>query len=421
MWNLFYYINNNNGPNECIINYIELYNKISNKQELSFVDKSMILISFDERIFESNKTFNIPKLYFYNELDDRNPYKIAYNFQYEIIEKLSEQSCLFLPFLVLDSYIMDCIYSKNYKFIKEFKSAYSLSMIPLESIKNHLKKTIKNYFFVLEKGEENERKYYASVHKYNFLVTYNENIILRNSKYLNICNCQKYYEEDECLDLAFIINFENLHENFSHNKEELLNIKKSPTLYFNLNFQFSFIYHYDTEEYGEAGRFVETFIGKEILIEEMKKPKYKMGKFLKVEYYVDKNFDALLKGFREVYNNYNTKKKNLDNIKGESNNTNLISNYSPKTEDETKKEDPCDNNINTKNQNTIEEKIQFNNNNISNSIQVDNETIYLSKYNTYVLTADSLEGLIKKVEEMKKKTIIKRKDSIENINQNCNY
>ena len=99
LWNLFYYINNNNGPNECIINYIELYNKISNKQELSFVDKSMILISFDERIFESNKTFNIPKLYFYNELDDWNPYKIAYNFQYEIIEKLSEQSWLFYLFL----------------------------------------------------------------------------------------------------------------------------------------------------------------------------------------------------------------------------------------------------------------------------------------------------------------------------------
>ena len=108
---------------------------------------------------KEKKTFNSPKLYFYNELDDRNPYKIAYNFQYEIIEKLSEQSCLFLPFLVLNSYIMDCIYSKNYKFIKKFKSAYSLSMIPLESIKNHLKKTIKNYFFILEKGEENERKY----------------------------------------------------------------------------------------------------------------------------------------------------------------------------------------------------------------------------------------------------------------------
>ena len=203
-------------------------------------------------------------------------------------------------------------------------------MLPIDSIKIHLKKTIKDYFFVLERSLENERKYYASVHKFNFLVTYNENILLKNSSIKSIFDCDQFYETKENKNLAFIINLENLHENFSHNKEELINIKDSPTLFFNSNYEFSYIYHYETKDYGEAGRLVETFIAKEYIIDEMKKVKYKMGAFLEVKYYVDKDFNALIEGFIQIRDTYNEKQNIINDLKDDNNleqsstNTNLI-------------------------------------------------------------------------------------------------
>ena len=135
---------------------------------------------------------------------------------------------------------MDCKTLKsNFSFIKtriNKISAYSISMLPIEIIKKNLKKTIKNYFFVLEKqAEPNKRNYYASVQKYNRLITYNENILLvhlANKRMYNLKNIDYKNKPKSVKDYAFSINIENLHENFSHNKEELINFKSSPTLFF---------------------------------------------------------------------------------------------------------------------------------------------------------------------------------------------
>ena len=420
LWNLFYYINQNSSNYYCIKEYIILYQKISKRNDLNFVEKSMILICFVERIFECKQTFNTPKLFFYKDLDDSNPYKIAYNFQYQIIDNISEESCLFLPFLFLDSYIMNCIYTKNFSFIKKFLSAYSISMLPIDSIKIHLKKTIKDYFFVLERSLENERKYYASVHKFNFLVTYNENILLKNSSIKSIFDCDQFYETKENKNLAFIINLENLHENFSHNKEELINIKDSPTLFFNSNYEFSYIYHYETKDYGEAGRLVETFIAKEYIIDEMKKVKYKMGAFLEVKYYVDKDFNALIEGFIQIRDTYNEKQNIINDLKDDNNleqsstNTNLIQVNNSKV-------------ITKKKEKIIEKKenIDLKDKNSNDDNRINDNIIYLSTHNTYVLKAKTLEDLMQEIENIeKKKIIIKSKDAIENVennNMNINY
>ena len=102
-------------------------------------------------VLEEKNNLDCPKFFFYDELAQNNPYKIAYDFQYKIIDNITEESCLFQPFLFLDSYIMDNIYRKSFKFVQVKKPAYSISMLTLELIKTHLKKSIKNYFFVLEK------------------------------------------------------------------------------------------------------------------------------------------------------------------------------------------------------------------------------------------------------------------------------
>jgi len=421
LWNLYYYLKENGGNMNCISDYIQLYKNISKRtNELNYVDMSMILISFVHRIFEIKSNFKGPKIFFYNELENDNPYKIAYDFQYQIIENLKEQSCLFLPFLFLDSYIMNAIYNKNFSYIKGFLPAYSLSMLPIESIKNHLKKTIKNYFFVLDKGEKNERKYYASVHKYNFLVTYNENILLKNSKFQNIYNLGHFDELKDKKNFAFIINLENLHENFSHNKEELINIKISPTLFFDINFKLANVYHYDTNKYGEAGRLLEGFIAQENLIDEMKKTQYEMGIFMEVKYYISKDFNDLIEGFRKKYIEQNKKDFDFKGSKQLLNNENSINaNTSKGIDNEEQQKETL---VKINNNEIKDKKGIMNNNSIDVNDQNDNtNVIYLSRHNTYILKADTIEELMEKVDNMKKKKIIRSEEEVENNTINTNY
>ena len=404
LWNLFYYINENNGDNNCILDYINLYKKILDKKELNYVDKSLILISFVNRIFESKIVFKSPKLFFYDELDNDNPYKMAYNFQFEIIEKLKEQSCLFLPFLFIDSYNMNCIYNKDYNFKKGYLSAYSLSMLPLEIIKAYLKRKIKNYFFILEKGENDDRKYYSSIHKFNFVVTYNENIILKNSKIRNIYDCGKLCYIEDKKNLAFIINLENLCQNFSHNKEEIINNEIYPTLFFNNNYQLSKIYHYDKDNYRENGRLLEVFIAEKSLINEMKKTQYEMGKFLDVKYFIDKNFNGLIEEFKIIFSSQQNK-SNSDSKESIDNDDIInVNTYKEIKDEELQKDDQKD-----KTKEKIDEQID------------DDDVIYLSKHNTYILTAETIEELMKKVDDMKNKKIIKSEDAIEDNNSTTNY
>ena len=78
-------------------------------------------------------------------------------------------------------------------------------------------------------------------------------------------------------DYAFILNFENIHENISHNKERILNKTNSPTLFFNHDFEYGFAFkNYNEKNLGEAGILLESFICEENMIYEIKKIKYHM-------------------------------------------------------------------------------------------------------------------------------------------------
>ena len=414
LWNLFYVLINIKQSFGYVEEYVKVYRKIEDRKDLNYIDKSMILIDFVLRSFEDKSNFICPKLFFYDELDKNNPYKIAYNFQYDIIENITEESCLFQPFLFLDSYIMNSIQKKgSFDFIKVLKPAYSISMLTIELIKEHLKKTIKNYFFVLGKQGVNNRRYYASVNKFTKLITYNENILLYNSNYKKMYELSKtdiIFESKIFKNYAFIVNLENLHENFSHSKELILNNQASPTLYFNRNLDFSYVYHYNSQDYGEAGRLMEAFICGENLIEEMKKNIYEMGEFLKVEYYVGKDFQSLINGFKKIYKNYHFgEKKKLKFIDIKSSND-----YHYSYENEPK-------NLSGNDDKLEKEKSLFNTKEMENSIDNKDEEIILSKHNTYILSAETYEKLLEKIEKMKTKKIIVRDDAIEDNNDICCY
>ena len=135
---------------------------------INYVEKSMMLIGLFIRLKESKISFALPELYFYDELEEEDPYKMAYKFQFSLIDNLTEYSRLFQPFLLLDSYFMDLICYENLnidsKNVKDgVISSYSISMLPLDYIKSHLKKTIKKYFLIIRNGKKDERIYYDKI------------------------------------------------------------------------------------------------------------------------------------------------------------------------------------------------------------------------------------------------------------------
>ena len=425
-WNLFYIIIKNKLPFKYAEKYIKVYNKIEERNIFNYIERSMILIDFVQRAFEDKSKFICPKLFFYDELEEHNPYKIAFKFQYEIINNITEESCLFQPFLFLDSYIMDSIQQKNRTdFNKILKPAYSISMLTIDKIKDHLKKTIKNYFFVLKNQGINSRNYYASTKKFTNLITYNETILLCNSHY------DKMYQIEQ-IDLinnkkiinnyAFVLNLENLHENFAHNKELIINLKKSPTLYFDRNLNLGYIYHYKTQEYGESGRLIEAFICGENLIDEIKKNIYEMGDFLKVKYYIGKDFKDLTDGFKNLIKKMQegetNKFKFINTIKSSSMDTNEITNNLGEKEEKNKSS--VKEKISNKEKSLLISQKNSNSQN-SNDNELIEEEIILSRHNTYILSAETYEKLLEKIEQMEKKKIIQDKNPIEDNTDSCCY
>ena len=388
------------------------------KNGLSNIEKIKILITFVAITLEDKNNFNCPKLFFYDELDKDNPYKVANDFQFEIIENITEESCLFQPLLFFNSYIMDNIYSGEFKFVKLVKPAYSISMLSLDLIKEHLRKFIKNYFFVLEKyNKTDKRNYKASIHKFSKIVIYNENILLANKDYDKIYQIDRLtmkYESKFIKTFAFTLNLENLHENFTHGKENIINIKESPILYFDRNFKLSFIYNQELPNYGEAGRLLEAFIAEQYIIEEMKKSIYDMGDYLEVKFFIDKDFNELIEGFENAKKSYINKLKINDNLTDIQNKEVESSNYDVKY----KLNEEENNLINVDYIPNNKDKL-FNN---KNNVDIENEdVIILSRHNTYTLTADTYEELFEKIEKLKNKKIIKRKDAINYINKMCWY
>ena len=281
-------------------------------------------------------------------------------------------------------------------------------MLPIEIVKKHLTKTIKPYFLLFQKNYLNETQYYASVQKDNNVITYNENILLEETFYKSIEECDNI---TLIKDYAFILNFENIHENFSHNKERILNKINSPTLFFNHDFEYGFAFKNYNEKNleGEAGILLESFICDENKIEEIKKIKYQMGEYLEIKYFIQKDFSELLKGFEDKKEEYKKNSFLNNNIQKDD----ILTNYKKFDDDKLKKNE-------IKNENNIE--INKDKKNEMNSFDNKNEdVIYLSRYNTVVIKADNLTELYKKIKSMKNKKFIRPKIIVPKNNKKTNY
>ena len=126
-------------------------------------------------------------------------------------------------------------------------------------------------------------------------------------------------------DYAFIINILFIHENSSHNKEKLLNLNiESPVIYLNENFIRDFMLLDDNLERGEAGFFVENFIAEPKIMDKLVDPQNKLGKLLKVEYFIENNFDKLLEKFNSLTEKYE-KNSSVDYNNALSNNKDELS------------------------------------------------------------------------------------------------
>ena len=324
---------------KLLSNYFDILEKIKYSQ-LNYSDKGYLLNcvvrnSFDRRL-------NIfPKINFFNKENiDKDAYTKAYYFHLDLIDNLNEDSKLMIPFLQLNSYIMDKIlteeekekiknikkdniqdkykykkYKDNIKNIKlqkieeenlDIKPAYTISMIPCHIIKKHLKQTMCPYCLIF--GIHSKRTFFACVRKENNVICFNEDRIVSDFYLENNNNDiynTVYYQPENIDDYAFIINILFIHENSSHNKEKLLNLNiESPVIYLNENFIRDFMLLDDNLERGEAGFFVENFIAEPKIMDKLIDPQNKLGKLLKVEYFIENNFDKLLEKFNSLTEKY---------------------------------------------------------------------------------------------------------------------
>ena len=265
-------------------NLIEKLNKLDNN--LTYHQKIRIIDSYNYNIF-AYKEYNFRSRFFYIDdktLNAQNSYLLAYKFNINVIKNLTEKSSLTKGFKQLDSYIL-----KNYIItdskIRDEKN-FSLINEPLSLMKYHL---LINYekFIIIDNKEINlNNKKAKAFQDLSNMVTYiNEKNLFKDS------NSELFLKEDNALPISMEFFHENSHSKISNKN---LNENTPLTSYKNNNI----IILEDRED----GRFIESIIGNKEFIVELKKSDNKLGKLMKVEYFIEENFDILHKKFKEIIN-----------------------------------------------------------------------------------------------------------------------
>ena len=299
-------------------------------------DKTILLITLVRRLLENNIGIIpqiFPKIIFFNTIKEKNDidycYREAYDFHLKLIDSLTEDSMLTLPFLQLNSYIMQMVLTeKDKNLIKKSKidrinisfdsdenkkklindiekeqlitqNAYTISMLSIDTIKKHLKQTMKPYALIFEKSNTNE-EFCACVYKDNNIICFNENKIFEEIgfHFLNL----KSYRIQRCKDFAFILNMYFLHENSCHNKEKMYNNKiESPILFIDKDLITAVILCSKDNYIGEAGYFVESFITDRSTLLDLINCQNSFGDLLDVKYFNKKDFNDLIQFYNSKF------------------------------------------------------------------------------------------------------------------------
>ena len=153
------------------------------------------------------------------------------------------------------------------------------------------------------KHRKSKRSFISGVRKDNNIIIFNEEEIISDYYHENNKNIYipKFYKPENIDDYAFIINLLFLKANSSHDKERFKNIKvDSPVILLDKNLEKNFIINDEKVEKGETGYLVQNFIGDKKKVDKLLNPEYKFGKLLKVEYFIENNFNTLMEGFNLV-------------------------------------------------------------------------------------------------------------------------
>ena len=226
--------------------------------------------------------------YLVDKLDDDNSYKIAINFNKNMINNLEESSKLYIPFLQLDSYILYNYNNNSY--------SYTLSLEPLVITKKHLLSSYEDFFFVYREKEKNGIKTLATQSIYSDITSINEYSLFSSH---NDCDSRVLNGND----FAVPVSTELLHERNGHSKKNKKNKRNKTPRYFykkkkliKMDEKYCDIDEKNKNQYkGEAGLLVEYFIryDKQSLIDELKQ-KLIFGDIINnVKLFTAKNFKDL--------------------------------------------------------------------------------------------------------------------------------
>ena len=282
------------------------YSALLDELELEKLDnytKIRIITDFIHNIFIYDE---IPEYININELDKDDPYRLAIEFQRQLIKEIKETSNIFYPILQFNSKILKIlpdslwdIFKNKIKslFNKNIKEeyAYTISLENLEDMRTHLLSLQEDFFFIFT--EDNTKDLLGKYSHATKITTINHYLLCKDATTFYGLNTKKNY--------AFSINLVFSHERMGHAKEDLNNsANESPYTFFNKDFQKDYIFKEKTKYFvGESGRMFESFISNKCLIKFMKEEKI-FGEYLETKYFIS--------DFKEINEKAISEKKKTD-------------------------------------------------------------------------------------------------------------
>ena len=275
-------------------NYYELINVINDiSNDFTNHQKIRIIDAYIHKYFSKEQEFNFPCKFWYVNSSLNSPsnsYSLAISFNKNIIKNLNEKSALTTAYLQLDSFIMT-----NY-FIEDKLKTYSLSNEPLILMKYHLLISYEDFLFIYFEPPNQDIHVKASHNISNRVTLINERVLFDSN------HSENFVGKDHALPISM----ECFHEKDSHGKKNLKNLRiESPIICYRREFGCSV-----QLKQSEDGKFLESLIGNEDFIDELKNAKNKLGELMEIKYFIDKDFTKL----HEKYNELMNKKKSEEKV-----------------------------------------------------------------------------------------------------------
>ena len=260
-------------------------------ENLKYSEKIRLLIFTLNEEIKNNSSSNV-KLRLISQLKKNSPYILAYNFNIEQIEGLTEFSPLFQAYLQLDAY-------KAFNYIHNMESQ-TFSLEQNFMIKYQLLSTYEKFFYVKRKSSSE----LASLDKYTKITVINEESIFGK----NYTEIYKNTDLKKAYNYAMPLSINFLLEKSGHYKYSIKDKNNiSPvTYYMGLYYEYEPSYH-ELLFACESRRIIENFICNDKNIIYALSTKLIFGEFLKPKYFMGRDFNELIEEVRKKLDIYNLK------------------------------------------------------------------------------------------------------------------